>query len=221
MKNHHKSVDKEMRANRNVHSPQDTTPKSTTANYGNLITNATSNQTPLAAESAKTTLATKLLQKEKDRQQAALQYTSLPAPLVANNSGLQIITVSTDAPLMDGTNFKSYTMLTSPMAQEEYEHYKRISVIQTPTNPASPAQLPNVAGNPNELHSYTNISTPSTALLAPTHMQVQFYNTVKAVNEHDCNEMQEQPVDFSPKNNFTHSAKTSPFELTGNYAIMA
>ncbi|TMW50709.1 hypothetical protein DOY81_004209 [Sarcophaga bullata] len=222
MKNHHKSVDKEMRVNRNVHSPQDTSSKSaTTANYGNLITNMASAQTPLGAESAKTTLATKLLQKEKDRRQAALQYTSLPSPLVANNSGLQIITVSTDAPLMDGTNFKSYTMLTSPMAQEEYEHYKRISVIQTPANPTTPAQLANVTGNPSEVHSYTNMNSTSTALLAPTHMQVQFYNTVKTVNEHDCNEMQEQPVDFSPKNNFTHSAKTSPFELTGNYAIMA
>lgn len=32
---------------------------------------------------------------------------------------------------------------------------------------------------------------------------------------------QEQPVDFSPKNNFTHSAKTSPFEVTGKYAMVA
>lgn len=32
---------------------------------------------------------------------------------------------------------------------------------------------------------------------------------------------QENPVDFSPKNNFSHSIKTSPFELTGSYAIVA
>lgn len=32
---------------------------------------------------------------------------------------------------------------------------------------------------------------------------------------------QENPVDFSPKNNFTHSMKTSPFELTRSYAIVA
>lgn len=226
MKNHQKSVDKEMRSNRNVQSPQDSIPKSTAPNYGNQANNIAPAQPPLSSESAKTTLASKLLQKEKDRRQASLQYTSLPsATLVTNNSALQIITVSTDAPLIDGTNFKSYTMLTSPMDQEEYEHYKRTSVIQSPTltntNLTPPTQLLNVPINSSDVHNYVSVNSAPVPLLAPTHMQVQFYNTVKTVNEHDCDQIQEQPVDFSPKNNFTHSAKTSPFELTGNYAIMA
>lgn len=219
MKNHHKSNDKETRTNR---SSQNATAKNTTStNVTTNNDNFTVTQPPnTAPESAKTTLASKLLQKEKDRRQAALQYTNIPHNLMTSNPGLQIITVSTDAPLVDGSNLKSYTMLTSPMHQEEYEHYKRISVIQTPalttTTPCSPCT--NL--NQTEIHPYSTANlTISPASLPPTHMQVQFYNSVKTLNDHE--QIQDQPVDFSPKNNFTHSAKTSPFELTGNYAIMA
>ncbi|XP_037814559.1 zinc finger protein 782 isoform X1 [Lucilia sericata] len=223
MKNHHKSAEKESRPNRSASQTiQMTTPKSITSHYVTNENNLTTVPAVAGPESAKTTLATKLLQKEKDRRQAALQYTNLPHTLMNNNPSLQIITVSTDTPLVDGTNLKSYTMLTSPMAQEEYEHYKRISVIQTPaiTNPTATTQLP----GPNhqvcpEMHTFSTANLTVTPALAPTHMQVQFYNTIKTVNDHE--QIQEQPVDFSPKNNFTHSAKTSPFELTGNYAIMA
>ncbi|XP_065361482.1 zinc finger and SCAN domain-containing protein 2 isoform X2 [Calliphora vicina] len=221
MKNHHKSVEKETRSNNRPMQPvQIESPKSTTSNYvttngNNLAVTVTS------PESAKTTLATKLLQKEKDRRQAALQYNHLPHTMMTSNSGLQIITVSTDAPLVDGSSLKSYTMLTSPMGQEEYEHYKRISVIQTPsvtnTTPPSPLPCTNLASP--DIHPFSTANLTVSPALAPTHMQVQFYNSVKTVNDHD--QIQEQPVDFSPKNNFTHSAKTSPFELTGNYAIMA
>ncbi|KAM7358677.1 kahuli isoform 2-T3 [Cochliomyia hominivorax] len=219
MKNHHKSIEKETPKHRSNHSTQQVTNTKTTAtNYIAACDNiVATSQTIQAPESAKTTLATKLLQKEKDRRQAAaLQYTNLPHNLMASNPGLQIITVSTDAPLVDGTNLKSYTMLTSPMRHDEYEHYKRISVIQTPTlaNPTTPSNL-----TPPEIHTFSTANLTVTPALAPTHMQVQFYNTVKTVNDQE--QIQDQPVDFSPKNNFTHSAKTSPFELTGNYAIMA
>ncbi|XP_075160226.1 kahuli isoform X2 [Haematobia irritans] len=206
MKNHHRA-DKEVRINRSAHNQHSS---STTKN------NAPVNIGPLSGgysvESAKSTLATKLLQKEKDRQQAMLHYKTVAngTPTGGHPAGLQIISMvsdhlqtSIDIPYQQ----KSYAMLTNTMPPEDYEHYKRISVIQTPPvlNGASHVFAPalNLEVSPSQ-------SSP--------HVQVQFYATSNA----DANgQMQEQPVDFSPKNNFIHSAKTSPFEMTGNYAIVA
>ncbi|XP_011186146.1 zinc finger protein 236 [Zeugodacus cucurbitae] len=159
-------------------------------------------------DSAKSTLATKLLQKEKDRRQAGtLAYGEiLPESM---HKPLEITTILT---LTDNTNCttktnvtqeKSYTMLTSPMSQEEYEHFKRISVIQTAT--------------PSDIIYRDHTIGPIGIGNAATHIPLQYCNTANG----DPQQVQDQPVDFSPKNNFTHSTKTSPFELTSNYAILA
>ncbi|XP_005186225.1 zinc finger protein 571 isoform X2 [Musca domestica] len=216
LKNHHRS-DKEVRSNRSQHSHQQT-PKNnmTSSNYGQNHVNNLGN----LAESAKSTLATKLLQKEKERQQTVLQYASMAATN-ANSGGLQIIALASETGMdrpqqqQQQQHQKSYTMLTSPMGAEDYDHYKRISVIQTPA-------ITSLSGG-GHLFSSGHLSVdvsqaPPTNASTTTHMQVQFYNTTAAP---PSEQLQDQPVDFSPKNNFTHSAKTSPFELTGNYAIVA
>lgn len=215
LKNHHRS-DKEVRSNRSQHSHQQNTKNSmTSSNYGQNHVNNLGN----LAESAKSTLATKLLQKEKERQQAVLQYASMAATN-ANPGGLQIIALASETGMdrpqqQQQQHQKSYTMLTSPMGAEDYEHYKRISVIQTPA-------ITSLSGG-GHLFSSGHLSVdvsqaPPTNATTTTHMQVQFYNTSAAP---PSEQLQDQPVDFSPKNNFTHSVKTSPFELTGNYAIVA
>lgn len=212
MKNHQKFTDKEARSNRATNNS-----KCVSSNYTTSSNNLVTAHTAPSAESAKTTLASKLLQKEKDRRQAALQFPNLPHNLLTSSPSLQVVTVSTGASLIDGANLKSYTTLRSPMAQEEYEHYKRISVIQTPTTapstPHSSLTYTQIASTEGHSFSTANLTAP------PTHMQVQFFNTLNTVTDHE--QVQEQPMDFSPKNSFTHSAKTSPFEMTGNYAIMA
>ncbi|XP_073841845.1 kahuli isoform X2 [Musca autumnalis] len=208
LKNHHRGGggDKEARSSRSQHSHQQNGNKNnmTTHNYGlpGNINNV------IGAESAKSTLATKLLQKEKDRQQAVLQYASVAATNTSVGA-LQIIALPSENPAVIDRQqqSKSYAMLTNPISGEDYEHYKRISVIQTPAVSShlfSPGL--NVEVNP--------------ATTTATHMQVQFYNTTPTTATTNA-QLQDQPVDFSPKNNFTHSAKTSPFELTGNYAIVA
>ncbi|EDW30114.1 GL22596 [Drosophila persimilis] len=118
-------------------------------------------------DSAKSTLANKLLQKEKERRQAALAYQSS----------------SSSYPLGDN------------------EHFKRTNVIQ-PTALAHPSVLYQTM---HPLHYHYHVPNPP----PPTEGGAAGTGA------------QEQPVDFSPKNNFTHSAKTSPFELTGNYAMVA
>ncbi|XP_017058914.1 protein snail homolog Sna [Drosophila ficusphila] len=134
----------------------------------------------IAPDSAKSTLANKLLQKEKERRQAALAFQHYPG----------------------GPEMPPYTH--SAAALEEYEKFKRINVIQ-------PTVLPHrVSGLYPDLHPNHHFPYHFPAQATPTTQGAVVTATA-----------QEQPVDFSPKNNFTHSAKTSPFERTGNYAIMA
>lgn len=133
-------------------------------------------------DSAKSTLAHKLLQKEKDRRQAqaqaqaALAFGYAPAAPLPEAFGRELFhyggkqngCVLQPTVLQHG----SQEQLQLPL----YQHY--------------PHAAPTVT--PNQHH-------PAMSELAE----------------------QEQPVDFSPKNNFTHSAKTSPFEVTGKYAMVA
>ncbi|XP_022214144.2 protein snail homolog Sna [Drosophila obscura] len=124
-------------------------------------------------DSAKSTLANKLLQKEKERRQAALAYQSYPL--------------------------------------EDYEHFKRINVIQ-------PTALPHPSVLYQELHPLP--------LVLPLSLPYHYPHVPNPPNPPAegggvaSTGAQEQPVDFSPKNNFTHSAKTSPFELTGSLRAM-
>ncbi|XP_061388515.1 zinc finger protein 782 [Musca vetustissima] len=216
LKNHHRG-DKEVRAHRSQHNHQQNTKQNITP----AVSYRTGNDGGCAAESAKTTLATKLLQKEKDRQQAVLQYANLAA---TNSGALQIIALTggsdVDRTPLQQQQQKSYTMLTSPIGGEDYEHYKRISVIQT-----SAGNNISVGAGAGHLFATGHLSVEVPATPPTTHMQVQFYNATTGVTSTTTSpneqELQDQPVDFSPKNNFTHSVKTSPFELTGNYAIVA
>ncbi|KAI8038984.1 protein snail homolog Sna [Drosophila gunungcola] len=146
--------------------------------------------TPVCAapDSAKSTLANKLLQKEKERRQAALAYQGYPG----------------------GPEVTAYNH--SASALEEYEKFKRINVIQ-------PTVLPH--GIPSlyqELHPNPHLPMALPLALTYSHFPGQTTPTQGTLSNAST---QEQPVDFSPKNNFTHSAKTSPFELTGNYAMVA
>ncbi|KAL9909670.1 kahuli [Glossina fuscipes fuscipes] len=153
-----------------------------------------------ATDITKSTLANKLLQKGKERR----QIYCIPIPEVAHipHADVQLITVTKESPLMDVIHHqKSYTMLNSPMSKEDYERFKRISVIQ-------PTAL--TAAATTEPHYYNGTSAA---------IPIQFYTTIPTNT--GGNQIQDKPVDFSPKNSFTHSAKTSPFELTGNYAIVA
>lgn len=158
-------------------------------------------------DSAKSTLATKLLQKEKDRRQApALSSAEILSESMHKPLEITTILTLTDSNCTIKANVaqeKSYTMLTSPMSQEEYERFKRISVIQTAT--------------PSDIIYRDHTIGPIGIANAATHIPLQYRDTG---NEHS-QQVQDQPVDFSPKNNFTHSTKTSPFELTSNYAILA
>ncbi|EDW92729.1 protein snail homolog Sna [Drosophila yakuba] len=137
-----------------------------------------------ASDSAKSTLANKLLQKEKERRQAALAFQGFPAGPEAT-------------------------------AYEEYEKFKRINVIQPKVLPHRvPSLYQDLLPNP-----HVPLALP---LAMPYHFQGQGTSTSTSTSmASDSSSVQEQPVDFSPKNNFTHSAKTSPFELTGNYAMVA
>ncbi|XP_055843311.1 oocyte zinc finger protein XlCOF8.4 [Episyrphus balteatus] len=126
--------------------------------------------------STKSTLATKILQKE--------------AAAAANNNCMTFPPLEIS---IEEKSEKSYTTLTNSMTQEDYDRFKRISVIRPPP----------VVNSSN----YDGTTTIAVTTAPQTVMQMNFY--------------QETPVDFSPKNNFTHSTKTSPFELTGNYAIVA
>ncbi|KAH8302650.1 hypothetical protein KR044_009255 [Drosophila immigrans] len=97
-----------------------------------------------------------------------------------------------------------------------YESFKRSAVLQ-PTvlqHPSAVYQehlLPLSLPLPLPYHQHYPHATTAAAAAAAAATTIQ--------NSVDVD--QEQPVDFSPKNNFTHSAKTSPFELTGNYAMVA
>uniref|UniRef100_A0A1A9WBS8 C2H2-type domain-containing protein n=1 Tax=Glossina brevipalpis TaxID=37001 RepID=A0A1A9WBS8_9MUSC len=151
-------------------------------------------------DTTKSTLATKLLQKGKERR----QIYSIPISEGAHipHADVQLITVTKESSLIDVIHHqKSYTMLKSPISKEDYERFKRISVIQPTALTAAAATT--------EPHYYN--STPAA-------IPLQFYTIPTNTSG---NQIQDKPVDFSPKNNFTHSAKTSPFELTGNYAIVA
>jgi len=90
---------------------------------------------------------------------------------------------------------------------EEIEKFKRINVIQ-PT--VLPHRIPSL---------YHDL--PTLPLSMAYHFQPQNTGSQGVGAMAISTSTQEQPVDFSPKNNFTHSAKTSPFELTGNYAMVA
>lgn len=155
--------------------------------------------TSASPDSAKSTLAHKLLQKESNRRlaeakaQAVLSY-AYPA-----------------------SHPDSFGCLGS---QEIYENFKRKGVIQPKVlqHPSAvyqehllplplPLSLP--LGLPYQHYAHATAAAVSAAAATTT--------TQSNVEAQD----QEQPVDFSPKNNFTHSAKTSPFELTGNYAMVA
>lgn len=125
-------------------------------------------------DSAKSTLAHKLLQKEKDRRQAqaqaqaALAFGYAPAAPLADAFGRELFHYGQPTVLQHASQEHLHLPL--------YQHYPHAAATVTP-NQHHPA-MPEVAE-------------------------------------------QEQPVDFSPKNNFTHSAKTSPFEVTGKYAMVA
>ncbi|KAH8380318.1 hypothetical protein KR009_009928 [Drosophila setifemur] len=151
-----------------------------------------------APDSAKSTLASKLLQKERDRRQAAALayqgYQSLPDVTINPSSSSSAVTM------------------------EDYEHFKRINVIQ-PT--VLPHRMPSIY---QELHT-----NPHQSLALPLAIPCHYLQSQTRPSKDEggagaggcVNPTQDQPVDFSPKNNFTHSATTSPFELTGNYSMVA
>nr|XP_014095185.2 zinc finger protein 37 [Bactrocera oleae] len=195
MKNHQRNGERsEARTIRNAAN----TPNATTVKSVNMHS---------LTDSAKSTLATKLLQKEKVRRQAGtLTYGEiLPESMHKPLEITTILTLTENNCTMKANvaQEKSYTMLTSPMSQEEYDRFKRISVIQTTTA--------------SDIIYRDHTIGPIAIANGATHIPLQYCN---AGNEHP-QQVQDQPVDFSPKNNFTHSTKTSPFELTGNYAILA
>lgn len=132
-------------------------------------------------DSAKSTLAHKLLQKEKDRRQAqaqaqaALAFGYAPAAPLADAFGRELF------PYGKHSGCVLQPTVLQHASQEHlhlplYQHYPHAAATVTPN---------------------------------------QHHPAMSEVAE------QEQPVDFSPKNNFTHSAKTSPFEVTGKYAMVA
>ncbi|XP_020802603.1 transcriptional repressor scratch 2 [Drosophila serrata] len=129
-----------------------------------------------APDSAKSTLANKLLQKEKDRRQAELAYQGYPAG-VPDLSAFSVIHSSSVLPNRIHGLYQELHPGPHPLALPLAMPYHYHQPQTTPTNEG----VPRVLGDSG----------------------------------------QDQPVDFSPKNNFTHSAKTSPFELTGNYAMVA
>lgn len=139
-------------------------------------------------DTTKSTLASKILQKEA----AAAASSKILPPNCITFPPLEITLDEKSA------DEKSYTTLTNSMSQEDYDRFKRISVIRPP--PTTSIGSATAMGN-SQGYEGTVPQTP------PPIIQMNFY--------------QETAVDFSPKNNFTHSTKTSPFELTGNYAIVA
>ncbi|XP_055914652.1 zinc finger protein 577 [Eupeodes corollae] len=144
-------------------------------------------------DSTKSTLASKILQKE-----------AAAAAAASSSPGNNCITFPPlEIRIEEEKSEKSYTTLTNSMTQEDYDRFKRISVIRPP-----PTTLNNNVGiGSANYDGVTSASGGVTVTTPTTVMQMNFY--------------QETPVDFSPKNNFTHSTKTSPFELTGTYAIVA
>ncbi|KAH8372511.1 hypothetical protein KR093_011843 [Drosophila rubida] len=148
--------------------------------------------TSVSPDSAKSTLAHKLLQKEKDRRQAQAKAEA---------------TLAYAYPAAHADSFGIY------------ERFNRSGVLQ-PTvlqHPSAVYQerllpLPVPLTLPLSYHQHYPHATSAAAAAAAAATTLP--NSVDQVD-------QEQPVDFSPKNNFTHSAKTSPFELTGNYAMVA
>ncbi|XP_017098483.1 transcriptional repressor scratch 1 [Drosophila bipectinata] len=146
-----------------------------------------------APDSAKSTLANKLMQKEKERRQAALAYQGFLA--------------TPDVP-------SGFSQGTPNIAGQEpdYDHFKRINVIQ-------PTVLPH-RNLFTDLHNNPHLPL-ALPLPLPYHYPPHATPPDMAKGGGGLNRSQEQPVDFSPKNNFSHSAKTSPFELTGNYAMVA
>ncbi|XP_060657564.1 zinc finger protein ZFP2 [Drosophila nasuta] len=140
----------------------------------------------VSPDSAKSTLAHKLLQKEKDRRQAQAKAQAALAYAYP------------------GTHTDSFGI---------YESFKRNAVLQ-----------PTVLQHPSAVYQ-EHLLPLSLPLPLPYHQHFPHATTAPATAAttmpNNVETDQEQPVDFSPKNNFTHSAKTSPFELTGNYAMVA
>ncbi|XP_067643679.1 protein escargot [Eurosta solidaginis] len=192
MKNHHRTSERaESRTNRN-----------STTNSSNA---KTVNTQMNSSDSTKSTLANKLLQKERERREAAHAYvenpTEIPKTLMLTND------TNNHALKTNLVQEKSYTMLTSPMSQEDYERFKRISVIHTAATPTDQLIYRERSNLNGTQQGFTTDIVP--------HIPLQYCNLRNDI------QVQDQPVDFSPKNNFTHSTKTSPFELTSNYAILA
>ncbi|KAH8303816.1 hypothetical protein KR018_008191 [Drosophila ironensis] len=173
-----------------------TPPKRQPQDQGALNNSAMESGSPasIAPDSAKSTLANKLMQKEKERRQAALAFQGYP-------------TVSEPSPGF------GHPPVSAPILEaSDYEHFKRMNVIQ-PTVLSHRGLYP-------ELHPSTHL-TLALPMPLPYHYQAHATSAEIAKGGGINGLSQEQPVDFSPKNNFSHSAKTSPFELTGNYAMVA
>lgn len=134
-------------------------------------------------DSAKSTLAHKLLQKEKDRRQAQAQ---------AQAQATLAFGYAPAAPLADA------------FGRELFHYGKHSACVLQPTVLQHASQ--------EHLHLPLYQHYPHAAATVTPN---QHHPAMSEVAE------QEQPVDFSPKNNFTHSAKTSPFEVTGKYAMVA
>ncbi|CAD7006510.1 unnamed protein product [Ceratitis capitata] len=200
MKNHQRTAERSeaSRANRHSHTTTTTNPM---PHHSKTV------DTQPLSDSAKSTLATKLLQKEKERRQvsshAYADFTPEPIQKPFEITTILTLTDNSGTNKANPVSEKSYTMLTSPMTQEEYEHFKRISVIQSASS--------------NDLVYREQMS--GTQVLGEAAVHVPILNS--DFKTQFQGQTQEQPVDFSPKNNFTHSIKTSPFELTSNYAILA
>lgn len=111
--------------------------------------------------------------------------------------------------------------------KQEKDRLKSNHVSLTKVNLASKILQKEDFYHQEETKSYTTLTTP-----AMSQDDFDRFNRISVIrppilpaahpaNPFQMNFYQESPVDFSPKNNFTHSAKTSPFEVTSNYALVA
>ncbi|XP_034483252.1 transcriptional repressor scratch 2 [Drosophila innubila] len=166
-----------------------TTTTAATSTAATATATATST-TSASPDSAKSTLAHKLLQKESNRR-------------LAEAKAQAVLAYAYPAAHPD-----SFGCLSSP---EFYENFKRNGIMQ-----------PQVLQHPSAVYQEHLLPLPL-PLPLPLGLPYQHYPhaTAATTTASNAEADQEQPVDFSPKNNFTHSTKTSPFELTGNYAMVA
>ncbi|KAL7732742.1 hypothetical protein ACLKA6_005886 [Drosophila palustris] len=153
-------------------------------------TTAATSATSSSPDSAKSTLAHKLLQKESNRRLAEAKAQAVLAYAYP--------TAHPDA----------FGHLSS---QEFFENFKRNGGVMQPK----------VLQHPSAVVYQEHLLPLPLPLPLPLGLPYQHYPHATATASNKIEADQEQPVDFSPKNNFTHSAKTSPFELTGNYAMVA